>query len=316
MLPESWNGKLIPDNIVAQFNYISPNQQIHSIGHSSFCPLTAGYTMVRNSKDSLLLESYPILPPKKNANSLARCILGSLAVVRWPQSDDPEFVLATIPLAMLELEISPLRKYYKEAEAVPSMQPLESRSISKFASECSIAVTVRNFGVSIWEHFFPGLGNSHMYKKTMIFDLLESLQHKMSPQNIINLQCAQDVREGLVFHTRTGFRSRIPFATVLDVTLFNPDGLVVWAFSQPVQLCQETGEKTYKTNLSISGLSFVGGLSGSIRDPVTSSSLKVEFCFGNPVESKCELNGETKTSSFVQAVILELNEDTVQSWIL
>ncbi len=319
MMPETLNRNLISNNnhLLAQINYTSPDRRSRSIGYSLLSPSTSGYAMIGHSKGeySLILESFPICPYEKSPNSSGPCVLGSLAVARWSGSDDPEFVLASIPLALFEPVISPLYKL-KQAVTLTSNQPVEANSIAKFASECSIAVTVRTFGVSLWEFFLSGLEKSHKKGKTMVVDLLECHRRKNFPHNnFMNQACSQDVRDGLVLHTRAGFQCRIPCATVLDATLFNPEGLPIWSISQPAQLFQTTDNYTCRTNLDISGLFSSEILSATIRDPFTACALKVDFCFGSTVEPIHDQNSKPKTSSFVQSVILELDIDVVQHWI-
>jgi hypothetical protein len=319
MMPETSNRNFISNNNphLAQINYTSPGGRSRSIGYCLLSPSTSGYAMLGHSKGeySLILESFPICSYVKSPNSSGPCVLGSLAVARWSSSDDPEFVLASIPLALFELVISPLYKL-KQGKTLNSNQPVEANSIAKFASECSIAVTVRTFGASLWEFFLSGIEKSQMKGKTMVVDLIECHRREHSPHhNFMNQACSQDVREGLVLHTRAGFQCRIPCATVLDATLFNPEGLPIWSISQPVQLFQSTDKSAFRTNLDISGLFSSEILTAIIRDPFTASNLKVDFCFGSTVEPIHGQNSKPKTSSFVQSVILELDIDVVQHWI-
>lgn len=318
MMPES-NGNLISNNnnTIAQINYALPGRQSRSIGYSKLSTSTLGYSRIgfTNGEYSLILESFPICPYGMNPNFLGPCALGSLVVAKWPGSVDPEFILASIPLALFEGVVSPHDKF-KQAKTMTTNQPFEADSIAKFADECSIAVTVRTFAVSLWELFLSGLGKSHKEGKKMIFDLLECQRREKFPRMCFtNQTCTQDVREGLVFHTRAGFQCRAPCAVVLDATLFNPEGLPIWSISQPVQLCQTKDNSVFRPNLDISGLFLSEMISAIIRDPFTASSLKVDFCFGSTAEPIPDQNSKPKISSFVQAVILELDVDVVQSWI-
>jgi len=141
----------------------------------------------------------------------------------------------------------------------------------------------------------------------MLFYLLGNQQSNL---RIENLRCAQELSEGLCIYTQTGFKCLIPFALVLDVTLFNQEGQVVWAQSQPVQCHHTTKQATLQTNLEIS-ISGNEILLAYICDPITNSRLTVEFCVGSSARD----DHEKMTSTYVQEVILEVKEETFRSWI-
>jgi len=309
MIPPQWRDrKLISNETVAEFNYFSPHRKARSIGYSKFCSDSPGYTLVGNSNDKhpLILESYPISPPSANTNSLKKSVTGSLAIGRWHPNDHPVFVMASLPLAMLELEICPLKRW-KQLTPMQPQSPGDSNIMNKYALECTIHLTVRTFGILLWEHSFSSLGKSCQGVGTMLFNLLGNQQSNLP---IENLRCAQELSEGLCIYTQTGFKFLIPFALVLDVTLFNHEGQVVWAQSQPVQCHHTTKKARLQTNLEISTPANEI-LLACICDPITNSRLTVEFCVGSSARD----DHEKMNSTYVQEVILEVNEETFRSWI-
>ena len=334
MMPEEWEGrKLISSKNIAQIVFSTPNRKGVVVGYSQFCSKRAGYAEVGRSQDEcLILESFAVLP-KNNPNAKATSITGSLTIARWCGDDDPTFLMASLPLAMLELELCPLKKWERALPNSPP-RPVDSTCLLNLLRECSLHVTVRTFGVVLWEHFFPRLGECCgetspclEESESMFFCLLGSQNHNTFSVGLDKLRCTQGLENGLVVHTQTGFKCQIPFAVVLDVSLYDPDGQVLWAHSQPVR-CRQVTQQDKAKNASTRS-SFDMGFSGSvfnderlvasIGNETTQASLTVEFRVGELVESYMGMSAvdddnKNGNSTIVHEVSLRVTEDAVRTW--